>query len=35
MKKGIRILRHELNIALWSKQVEEFSNSGLSVSCQF
>lgn len=31
MKNGIRTLRHEQNIALWSKQVEECNSSGLSV----
>ena len=31
MKNGIRTLRQEQNIALWSKQVEECNNSGLSV----
>lgn len=31
MKNGIRTLRQEQNIALWSKQVEECNRSGLSV----
>lgn len=31
MKNGIRTLRQEQNIALWSKQVEECNSSGLSV----
>lgn len=31
MKSGIRTLRREQNIALWSKQVEECNSSGLSV----
>ena len=31
MKNGIRTLRQEQNLALWSKQVEECNNSGLSV----
>ncbi|MGN1466890.1 MAG: IS66 family insertion sequence element accessory protein TnpA [Ruminococcus sp.] len=31
MKNGIRILRQEQNIALWSNQVQECNNSGLSV----
>lgn len=31
MKNGIRTLRQEQNLALWSKQVEECNSSGLSV----
>ena len=31
MKNGIRTLRQEQNIALWSKQVEECNSSGLTV----
>lgn len=31
MKNGIRTLRQEQNIALWSKQVEECNNSGLGI----
>lgn len=31
MKNGIRTLRQEQNIALWSKQVEECNSGGLSV----
>lgn len=31
MKNGIRTLRQEQNLTLWSKQVEECNNSGLSV----
>ena len=31
VKNGIRTLRQEQNIALWSRQVEECNSSGLSV----
>ncbi|MCQ2514782.1 MAG: hypothetical protein MJ089_06825, partial [Ruminococcus sp.] len=31
MKNGIRTLRQEQNLTLWANQVEECSNSGLSV----
>lgn len=31
MSKGIKTLRQKQNLALWTKQVEECNNSGLSV----
>lgn len=31
MKNGLRTLRQQQNLVLWSKQVEDCNNSGLSV----